>query len=162
MREEDQTLRQEQSAAARAEMGPWVQRLRPWDVFFTATYSPKKRGGAGTYARVSQSKALADGRRLIGFARRLRGRRCEGVLVAEPHQDGSYHLHGLLEAPGVTNAELEAMAFYWSGSHGKVCRFDRPRSQEDAAAYCAKYVCKDASQMYFTRGLLRAQLREGE
>ena len=158
-RQESERQRREQQAAAREQMGPWVARLRPWHVFFTATYAPKKRGGAGAFARVSQSKALADGRRLIGFTRRLRGRRCEGVLVAEPHQDGSYHLHGLLEAPGVSNAELDAMTWYWQGHHG-FCRFERPRSQEDAADYCGKYVCKPSSQMYFTRGLLRAQLGE--
>ena len=158
--EQDKRERREQDAAAREEMGRWVARLRPWHVFLTGTYAPKKRGGAGSYARVSASKALADGRRLIGFARRLRGRRCEGVLVAEPHQDGSYHLHGLLEAPGVSDAELGAMGFYWHGKHG-FARFDRPRSQEDAADYCGKYCTKEASQMYFTRGLLRPQL-EGE
>jgi hypothetical protein len=159
--EEDEKQEREQAAAAQEEMGLWVADLRPWDVFFTGTYAPKKRGGAGTYARVSRSKALADGRRLIAFTRRLRGRRCEGIVVAEPHEggesDGSYHLHGLLEAPGVSNAELEAMAFYWS-RHGH-SRFDRPRSQEDSADYCAKYCTKDASHMYFTRGLLRPQPR---
>jgi hypothetical protein len=109
---------------------------------------------------VSRSKALRDGRALVAFARRLRGHRVEGVLAAEPHQDGSYHLHGLLEAPGVSDAELEGMAFYWNGRHG-FSRFARPRSQEDVASYTGKYLCKTAAELYLTRGLRRPQLRPG-
>lgn len=187
--EEAEGVRRELNAAARQEMGAWIAQMRPWDVFFTGTYARAARrdslqvsvsGGRASltrsdatrgvilsaarpngFRRISKSKALRDGRSFLGFARRLRGRRIEGVIAAEPHQDGSYHLHGLLEAPGVSDAELEAFAFYWNGQHG-FCRFDRPRGQEEVAAYTGKYVCKPTADVYLSRGLRRPQLRGSE
>lgn len=165
--------RRELNNAAKGAMGSWVAEMRPWDVFFTGTYDRKRLSGSrgaengGSYLagkslpRVSRRKALHDGRQLMAFARRLRGHRCEGVLAAEPHGDGSYHIHGLLEAPGVTEAELEAMRWYWIEHHGR-CDFDRPRSREDVSSYTGKYLCKSSGDVYLTRGLRRPQLREVE
>jgi len=71
-------------------------------------------------------------------------------LVAEPHQSGDLHVHGIIAGRGP--GWQPEMALPWDIWQGLFNRFGRAKvelcsSQQAAAAYCAKYLLKQQSRL---------------
>lgn len=77
-----------------------------------------------------------------------------GVIAVEGHMDGSAHVHGLLGLRALQDGDVRLLSERWFTPHGYV-KLDRPRSSEDVAAYCGKYLCKDMGELVFSRDLVR-------
>jgi hypothetical protein len=157
--EEDVSTKRLISRGAVDALGPFIASLRPWDCFFTGTYSPRKRNGAvecilgvDVAPRVSRWKALRDGARLVEWASELVGAPTGAVIAVEPHLDRSYHLHGLLDLLGASRAHLEALKWQWEWTYG-FCHFDRPRGMEEVCRYSAKYLVGPECDVWFSPGL---------
>jgi hypothetical protein len=157
-------LRREANEAA----GVWIAGLREWDCFFTGTYDPRKRngamqriGGVMVAPRVSRWKALRDAAWIVERASALLGTRVAAVVGVEPHLDGSYHLHGLLDLSGAPRAYRRALKWQWSEEKG-FCHFDVPRDSANVSSYCSKYLISRETELWFSPGLvLEDRLSEG-
>lgn len=71
-------------------------------------------------------------------------------LVAEPHQSGDLHVHGLLAGTG--EGWLPGLALPWDIHQCLFKRFGRAKvgacnSQEAVTGYCAKYLLKQQSRV---------------
>jgi hypothetical protein len=157
--EEDVSTKRLMSRGAVDALGPFIATLRPWDVFFTGTYDPRRRHGhverilgVDVAPRVSRWKALRDGARLVEWASALIGAPTGAVIAVEPHLDRSYHLHGLLDLQGASRAHLEALKWQWEWTYG-FCHFDRPRGMAEVCRYSAKYLVGPECDVWFSPGL---------
>lgn len=107
-----------------------------WDYFLTSTFrKPRKEP---YYALQSVWHKLRE----YDVAR--------AFLVAEPHQSGELHIHGL--ASGFGPGWLPDIALPWDIWSGLFKRFGRStveacNSQEAVTGYCAKYLLKQQSRV---------------
>jgi len=71
-------------------------------------------------------------------------------LVAEPHQSGELHIHGLAASFGPGwQPELALPWDIWGGLFKRFCRakLEACNSQEAVTGYCAKYLLKEQSRV---------------
>ena len=107
-----------------------------WDYFATVTFkSPRKEP---YYAIKNVWRECQK----VGAAR--------GFLVAEPHESGDLHIHGLLAT--AAKGALPSLALPWDveGSMRKrfgISRVEACNSAEAVSSYCAKYVTKQDGQI---------------
>jgi len=119
----------------RQEYAEWLQGYN-WDYFLTSTFRRPRR--EPYYALQS----VWHGLRQYNVAR--------AFLVAEPHQSGELHIHGLAAGPGP--GWRPEMALPWDIWSGLFKRFGRAKvevcnSQEAVSGYCAKYLLKQQSRV---------------
>jgi hypothetical protein len=127
----------------------WAEFLQEqgYDCFFTVTFRDP-----------AHSPEAAIWRAKTFLIRYFEGR-CERVkafIVAEPHELGFYHVHGLLDSHG----SFELRRSLWShcfNRHGR-CRFEPFESSEAVAVYVMKYCVKQSSSWEMIGGVsLRAK-----
>ena len=123
----DNTIRQEYAG--------WLQGYN-WDYFLTSTFRRPRQ--EPYYALQSVWHELQK-----SFVARA-------FLVAEPHQSGELHIHGLAAGPGGT--WRPDIALPWDIWSGLFKRFGRAKveacnSQEAVSGYCAKYLLKQQSRV---------------
>jgi hypothetical protein len=119
----------------RQEYAGWLQSYN-WDDFLTVTF--RKPRIEPYYALQSVWHALQG----YNVAR--------SFLVAEPHQSGELHIHGLASGPGP--AWRPGIALPWDIWGGLFKRFGRAKveacnSQGAVSMYCAKYLLKQQSRV---------------
>ena len=114
----------------------WMNFLGPqgYDCFLTMTYAEPARSAEAALwrARVFLTRYF-DGRK----------EKARAFLVAEPHESGFFHVHGLVDSHG--SAELRF--HLWRAAkrrHGR-CRFEPFNSADSVRAYVCKYLLKNAS-----------------
>ena len=118
----------------RSEYAEWLKSYN-WDYFLTSTFrQPRKEP---YYALQSVWHELQD-----HFVARA-------FLVAEPHQSGDLHIHGL--AAGIGAGWRPELALPWDIWQGLFKRFGRAKveacnTQEAVTGYCAKYLLKQQSR----------------
>lgn len=147
--------------AAREAAGPWLAGLRAWDLFGTFTYDPEKvaRGQHTTAAAVVSSwKAQRDARRFIRDGSVALGRPLPAVMAVEPHKSGSMHMHGLFDVGGLAVGDVQRLWAQWFDRHGYI-ELERPRSHDDVAAYCGKYLAKEFGELVLSRELLQRNMK---
>lgn len=144
--------------AARQSLDTWMPTVRPWDCWMTGTYDQTghRRGvekimGAEVHKRVSPKTALWDAQDFLNRASRLVGHDVDGVFAAEPHLDGSYHLHGLLALGDDRRSIRFALKWQWRVTHG-VCQFRAVADASPAARYLTKYMLKYGVEVAFLQG----------
>ncbi|MBA7689083.1 hypothetical protein ES703_97578 [subsurface metagenome] len=119
----------------RQQYAEWLQGYN-WDYFLTSTFRrPRKEP---YYALQSVWHKLQH----YSVAR--------AFLVAEPHQSGELHIHGL--AAGFGPGWQPELALPWDIWGGLFKRFGRAKveacnSQEAVTGYCAKYLLKEQSRI---------------
>ena len=119
----------------RRQYAEWLQGYN-WDYFLTSTF--KKPRKEPYYALQSVWHVLQN-----DFVARA-------FLVAEPHQSGELHIHGL--AAGRGPGWRPEMALPWDIWTSLFKRFGRARveacnTQEAVTGYCAKYLLKQQSRV---------------
>ena len=150
-----------------------------WDWFVTMTLDGQRWD---RYALMAWRRSLSQ---WLRDYRKRTGARVAYLLIPERHQNGAWHIHGLLAGiPGedvtpFTWADVRAgrcpaklvQGGYWNwprfaGKYG-FCSLGRVRSQERVAGYVAKYITKDlvrvaadaGSNLYYcSQGLRRAEV----
>lgn len=144
-------------------MGEWIRECGPWDYFVTLTFDPwevptraVRPAFHGQTLPPTVSQWCAQ-RRFANFLRRAPkalGRQVEGVVAIELHKSGQPHGHGLLRvADGVKMGDKSRLAQDWHGLAGNGwIRLERPKSADDVAGYCSKYMTKDAGHLVISRG----------
>lgn len=162
---EQEASRRSLVSSARDATGAFVASLRPWQLFATLTYDPEKvaRGqhlSADRAAHVSPWKAQRDARLFLRNSSLKLGRPVVGVVGIEPHKSGSMHMHGVLDlgALGVQRGDIKALHSQWFARNGFI-RLEVPRSLEDVAGYCGKYLCKQLGEMVLSRELVQQRMR---
>ena len=127
--------RQARGGQVRQEYAEWLQGYN-WDYFLTSTFrKPRKEP---YYALQSVWHELQH----YSVAR--------AFLVAEPHQSGDLHIHGLASGRGA--GFLPDIALPWDIYAGLFDRFGRAKveacnSQAAVSSYCAKYLLKQQSRV---------------
>lgn len=140
-----------------------------FDYFLTLTLDKEK------YDRHNLSKYIKDLGQLIRNYRRDKKVDIQYLLIPEPHQDGAWHMHGLIK--GIPEEELTINKngyLDWLPYSNKFgwCSIDKVRSQEAISKYITKYISKalrcdlkrekEKKLYYVTRGLKVAQkVKEG-
>jgi hypothetical protein len=119
----------------RQEYSEWLQDYN-WDYFLTSTFRRQRQ--EPYYALQSVWHELKK-----SFVARA-------FLVAEPHQSGDLHIHGL--AAGTGGGWRPEIALPWDIWQGLYKRFGRAKveacnSQEAVTGYCAKYLLKQQSRV---------------
>ena len=156
----NQPVNENHKQAARAAWAEFLGRM-PWDYFGTLTVDPKRfpRMGEEGWHKAwewflhewwMQSARACGGAWKHGD--RWRGpmanewrkgkRRPQWVQAIEPHRDGRPHCHTLIKLSG----QLQRLDYsighrIWNENRG-FGWFEKPRSQQDVADYCSKYVTK--------------------
>jgi hypothetical protein len=125
----------ERGGLVREQYAGWLQEYN-WDDFLTVTF--RKPRAEPYYALQSVWHAL----RPYNVAR--------SFLVAEPHQSGELHIHGLAAGPGP--GWKPELALPWDIFDGLFKRFGRTKveacnSQGAVSTYCAKYLLKQQSRV---------------
>lgn len=70
-------------------------------------------------------------------------RRPVWVIGIEPHKSGRLHAHAMIQwDDGLNDLNRQHGWRIWHSAYGRA-RIEPPRSQEDVAEYCSKYVVKD-------------------
>lgn len=146
--------------AARQAMGGWLAELAPWTLFPTFTYDVRRLPGASTASpgNVSRWKAMRDLEQFLKEAYGALRRPVDGIIALETHENGSYHAHGLLApARGLQEGDIATVGQVWFRRHGyfKCVRIEGPKTAEEKAVYCSKYMSKDAGDLVLSRGLVR-------
>lgn len=169
---EDELLKRarvELRGRCRVELGGFVGQLAEWGLFMTLTFDPLAMGGTSQAAidkgreqlavpNVSRWTAMRRFGYFLEHASGAVGRPTVGVIALEEHQSGQPHGHGLVGIEGgVVGGEIGLLSRLWRRYKGNGwIRLEEPRSQQDVAAYCAKYMAKDASELVFSRSLQRS------
>lgn len=114
----------------------WVKFLEPmgFDCFFTITYRLPAR---------SWTSAIWRAKKFLIRYYSGRGERARAFIVAEPHELGHYHVHGLLD----THGSFELRRHLWAACknrHG-ICRFEPLDDKEAVRIYVTKYCLKESS-----------------
>jgi hypothetical protein len=148
--------------AAREALGPWVAQLRPWDIYATLTYDPKKLpwarvGSSDDVPPPSPDASKRHVRLWLDDVRADLGREIGGFFAMENHKSGWPHWHGLLWAGGLSETDFARTADIWWTTRGyaKFSRVDRT-VMVNVAAYCAKYLTKETGDV-----LLFGRLADG-
>jgi len=148
----------------REQYSEWLQTYR-WDYFLTATFDPGK--GCAIHAK-GESQYVMD--RVTGQAVRseyTRGRKepysalkavsgelvkhnvARAFLVAEPHQSGDLHIHGIV-AGSVRNGRnlMESPGEIWSALFKRFggAKVEPVHGAGQVCMYCSKYVLKQQSR----------------
>jgi hypothetical protein len=131
--------------------------------------------GNGHYVPRSRRARAQEIQRLVGVAQvrrdlayyvsRLERRlRCPvaAVFAIEQHKSGALHVHGLvgfLDGQSVLLEErlhkliVATQAWYRANGYARVEWIETEKDQAAIAAYCAKYMTKDISDLWFSRNL---------
>ena len=154
---------------AQQELAAFVRDLAPWSLFMTLTFDPLVMAGTSPAAldkgrqqlavpAVSRWTAMRRFRYFLEHSSRVLEHETAGVIALEPHESGQPHGHGLLFVEGgVVGDEFGTLGRLWREYPGNGwIRLEEPRSQEDVAGYCAKYLAKDASELVFSSSLKRS------
>ena len=123
----------------------WAEMLLQmgFDAWFTLTF----RDPAS-----SAILALDRTTRLMKKAHKAIGIDCNAFVVAEQHQNGTYHAHGLLRIGALTKEfEQEFLRHFWQVAFEAYGRnsFTRIVNQDAVTLYVAKYVTKDMADHRF-------------
>jgi hypothetical protein len=174
-------VEQRDELVVRQAMGDWIlSQVRP-SVFGGLTHDPRrrvvklaaqradKRGFTRLAARLTDGdtpRRLADvpiGRdpavarvfEWLTACEQATGKGIAGLVALEYHRNGAPHFHPLLElAGGLDQGDIVKMGLPWYRANGGN-RLQVPRSEGEAAAYCAKYVCKQPEHgdlLFWPRG----------
>jgi hypothetical protein len=123
---------------------------------------PRRQKGAELERLVGVSKVRTD---LARYVDRLQDAlRCPvaAVFATELHKSGALHVHGLLgflEGQGVVLDErvhkLIVATQTWYRAHGyaRIVSIESAKDAQAIAAYCAKYMTKDISELWFSPSL---------
>ncbi len=119
----------------RQEYAEWLKSYN-WDYFLTSTFNKPRR--EPYYALQSVWHELQK----FSVSR--------AFLVAEPHQSGDLHIHGLAAGRGA--GWYPELRLPWDIWQGLFTRFGRAKveacnSQEAVTGYCAKYLLKQQSRV---------------
>ena len=131
--------------------GSWLAGLRPWDIFGTYTFDPKKitlPGGAWEVIYLEGVKDLLL--RFHNFTARLLGRETAAIYVIEPHESEAPHIHLLSDCRGIEAGEAEVIESAWASRYG-IARVEAVEDVDHAAAYVAKGLATFRSDMVITR-----------
>ena len=125
----------ERGSTIRQEYAQWLQGYN-WDYFLTSTFRRPRQEPYYALQSVWHELTHYD----VGRA----------FLVAEPHQSGDLHIHGL--AAGRGPGWRPEIALPWDIYAGLFKRFGRAKveacnSQELVTGYCAKYLLKQQSRV---------------
>jgi len=164
--------RREQEQAATEAMGELFMKLGPWDIFGGETFDQRRRRFQRIETRTSEPvcvggdrwvwghpvvydyihelprKVSVDGTReafqnFIRRGRKALGRGIEYAAAIESQKNGWPHLHPLLKVEeGLRGGDIAALGRIWWEEYG-LNKLAAPRSQNDVAGYCAKYLVKD-------------------
>lgn len=135
----------------------------PWEHFVTLTLSPEK------YDRYNLSKFRADLAQFLRNYNRIHGCGIKYLLIPEQHQDGAWHMHGLVM--GIPNNALSVNKngyrdFPAYASRFGFCSIDDIRDKDKVSSYITKYISKDLSDRreelhahlyYASKGLNRSE-----
>ena len=140
-----------------------------FDYFLTLTLDKEK------YDRHNLSKYIKDLGQMIRDYRKKHDVNIQYLLIPEPHQDGAWHMHGLIK--GIPHDHLKKNSngyLDWEAYSKKFgyCSIDPVRSQEAISKYITKYISKtlqadlrrekEKKLYYVTRGLKTAvKVKEG-
>lgn len=131
--------------------GSWLAGLRPWDIFGTYTFDPKKITLPGGPWEVIYLEGVKDIiLRFHNFTARLLGRETAGIYVIEPHESEAPHIHFLSDCRGIEADEAEEMESAWVSRYG-IASVEPVVDVEHAAAYVAKGLATFRSDMVITR-----------
>ncbi len=131
----------ERKTDTRQHYADWLKGYR-WDYFMTTTFRQQRQ--EPYYAIKGVYKELKEHNVARAF------------LVAEPHQSGDLHIHGVLAGTmgkgsyyGVPDNNIDTAPHIW---HGLFERFGRSqvgdcRSNEAVSGYCSKYILKQQSRV---------------
>lgn len=135
-----------------------------WEYFVTLTLSPAK------YDRMNLPAFRRDLSQWIRNQRRLHHIDFCYLLIPEMHQDGAWHMHGLVSGLRADAFEFNAQGFLdyppYRDKFGYIS-LSHVRSHERVARYITKYISKDfaaraadlgAHLYYASRGLAGAEL----
>lgn len=166
--------RRELEQAATEAMGEFFMELGPWDIFGGETFDQRRRrfqrietrtaepvcvGGdrwvwghpvVYDYIHELPRKVGVDGTReafqnFIRRGRKALGRGIEYAAAIESQKNGWPHLHPLLKLEGgLRGGDIAALGRIWWEEYG-LNKLAAPRSQNDVAGYCAKYLVKDVA-----------------
>jgi len=166
--------RREQEEAATEAMADFFMELGPWDIFGGETFDQRRRrfqrietrtaepvcvGGdrwvwghpvVYDYIHELPRKVGVDGTReafqnFIRRGRKALGRGIEYAAAIESQKNGWPHLHPLLKVEeGLRGGDIAALGRIWWEEYG-LNKLAAPRSQNDVAGYCAKYLVKDVA-----------------
>lgn len=119
----------------REQYAEWLKGYH-WDYFLTSTFrSPRKEP---YYALRAVSGELQKYNVTRSF------------LVAEPHQSGDLHIHGIVAGrPPGWHPEIALPWDIWNGLHKRFGRakVEACNSHEAVTAYCSKYILKQQSRV---------------
>jgi len=128
----------------RASWVDFIDGLNQWSFWFTQTFKPpaavEQRTGRNL---IGKTAALRMGESLRGHVERTIGFRLGVFVVAEPHQTGAYHLHGLVGNGSIREDGLELAEETWrdqAGGYG-LARVEK-LTGDNALMYVSKYLTK--------------------
>lgn len=156
-----------------------------FEYFITLTLDPEK------YDRYNLGKYIKDLGQDIRNLRRKTGADIQYLLIPEPHQDGAWHMHGLIK--GIPDSELKLFTlkdklpykvleliknghdiYNWTSYAKKYgwCTVEKVKCQNAVSKYVTKYILKsltvdfkrekEKKLYYVTRGLKTAEkVKEG-
>ncbi|MBE6904713.1 MAG: hypothetical protein E7476_00325 [Ruminococcaceae bacterium] len=136
----------------------------PWEFFVTLTLDPLK------YDRFNLPAFRRDLSQWIRNQRRLHGVDFRYLLIPEMHEDGAWHMHGLVSGLRDDAFEFNAQGFLDYSPYREKFGYislSRVRSHERVSRYVTKYISKDfaaragelgAHLFYASRGLAGAEL----
>jgi len=125
----------ERNGSTRMAYAEWLQGYN-WDYFLTSTFRRPRKEPYYALQSVWHELEKYHGDRAF--------------LVAEPHQSGDLHVHGLVAGPGP--GWVPGISLPWDIYEGLFKRFGRARvesanSQGAVSSYCAKYLLKQQSRV---------------
>lgn len=139
-----------------------------WDYFITLTQDQLKVGD-----RYDLDQYIKDLGVWLRNRYYPRGIKIDYLLIPEKHQDGAWHIHGLIR--GLPDDEIEPNEFGyldWQAYRDKFgwCSLGRIKDKNKIASYIVKYISKDLSDSrelekklyYCSRGLKKAQIIKKE
>jgi hypothetical protein len=142
--------------------------VKPVTLFATLTFDPlniemagplvgKERREVMALPTVSRWCAMRRFDYFLRHASRVVGAPTMGVIALEDHRSGQPHGHGVLgKEGGLVGGDIGQLSRLWRSIRGNGwIRLEEPFSDQDVTKYCAKYMAKDASELVFSKGLMR-------
>lgn len=138
----------------------------PWSYFVTLTIDPKK------YDRYNLKKYYKDFSEFIHNFNRRRDaeHKVKYVFVPELHQDGAWHMHGMIYGLCNDDLTMNSNGYYtWQKYNDKFgfMSIDNVQNIDRLSSYILKYITKDVEKSvselgahlyYASKGLAKAQL----